>query len=353
MKNVNIYITGLGFYTPLGLGKNANLDRLRSGLSGNVTLPGVKFDDYVKWSEPFKPTEFSQVFILACQDAFFDAKLNGEENTDKIGCIMESEVGTADCVDDYLTQLLIKKKGIISPMLFTKTVSNTALGDFSRYFKLRGPSSMMLSESSVNYAFDLILHRMTDIVICGAIDIKTSEEELMEHTPEANYQRVHGSGCVAVVLESEESMRKRGVVPYAQLSFSSEKFDFQHTDSDCNLNLQLTEATIRKDLELREDDVMLHVCSTRESLNQTTQLQNLWADKPIHDVDICYPKDFTFDMLYGSTMFELAVASLSVSFGEFYRVGQRVKYEAFTKAFVSSKREGGMNSYFLLNKITE
>lgn len=77
MKNVNIYITGLGFYTPLGLGKNANLDRLRSGLSGNVTLPGVKFDDYVKWSEPFKPTEFSQVFILACQDAFFDAKLNG------------------------------------------------------------------------------------------------------------------------------------------------------------------------------------------------------------------------------------------------------------------------------------
>lgn len=40
MKNVNIYITGLGFYTPLGLGKNANLDRLRSGLSGNVTLPG-------------------------------------------------------------------------------------------------------------------------------------------------------------------------------------------------------------------------------------------------------------------------------------------------------------------------
>ncbi len=85
MKNVNIYITGLGFYTPLGLGKNANLDRLRSGLSGNVTLPGVKFDDYVKWSEPFKPTEFSQVFILASRCLFrCQAKRRREHRQDRV-----------------------------------------------------------------------------------------------------------------------------------------------------------------------------------------------------------------------------------------------------------------------------
>ena len=45
------------------------------------------------------------------------------------GCIMETCLGPSESVNDYMKDLLLLRKGIISPMKFTHTVSNTALGD--------------------------------------------------------------------------------------------------------------------------------------------------------------------------------------------------------------------------------
>ena len=120
----NIYITGLGFYTPLGYGQKETLKRLRNGESGLKVkslwdgiepcligeLPDVSFDEHIDWKEPFRPTPYSQILILSCYDAVMDALIN--ENDIKLtGCIMETCLGPSENVNEYMKDLLLIKKG--------------------------------------------------------------------------------------------------------------------------------------------------------------------------------------------------------------------------------------------------
>ena len=105
----NIYITGLGLYTPLGYGKDDTLKKLRQGESGLKVkslwegippcligeLPEVSFDQYIDWKEPFRPTPYSQLFILGCLDAIKDAQI-AEKDLESTGCIMETCLGPSE-----------------------------------------------------------------------------------------------------------------------------------------------------------------------------------------------------------------------------------------------------------------
>ena len=324
----NIYITGLGLYTPLGYGKDDTLKKLRQGESGLKVkslwegippcligeLPEVSFDQYIDWKEPFRPTPYSQLFILGCLDAIKDAQI-AEKDLESTGCIMETCLGPSESVNDYMKELLFKRKGIISPMKFTRTVSNTALGDVSRYFKLKGPSCILLMESSVSYAYDLIKLGMADIIICSAIDVVTQEVILLKgHDGKLLYNahdidKIHedtnhgfgawASGCCAVVLESEESLQRRGTKAYARLVSCQERLE---GDS---------------------------VCAPPQITNDY--------------------KQFSGNMFYASTLFGLAVASLSIKNGELYHVGEKSHKVKSQEVEVYSKRDGDMSSLFIID----
>ena len=328
----NIYITGLGFYTPLGYGQKETLKRLRNGESGLKVkslwdgiepcligeLPDVSFDEHIDWKEPFRLTPYSQILILSCYDAVMDALIN--ENDIKLtGCIMETCLGPSENVNEYMKDLLLIKKGIISPMKFTRTVSNTALGDVSRYFKLKGPSCILLTESSVSYAYDLIRLGMADIVICSAIDLVTKEVILLKGHDgkllysEEDISRIHensdndvdawASGCCTVILESEESMKRRGVSAYARLVSCQEKFG--------------------------------------KNENHQTDEPRLTTNNY---------KKFCGNMFYANTIFELAIACLSLKNGESYHVGEKSHKVDCVSALVSSERDGDMNTLFIIEK---
>jgi 3-oxoacyl-(acyl-carrier-protein) synthase len=324
----NIYITGLGFFTPLGYGKEETLTKLRNGESGLKVkslwdgiqpcligdLPDVPFDEHIDWKELFRPTLYSQILILSCYDAIKDAKID-DDYIESTGCVMETCLGPSESVNEYMKDLLLIKKGLISPMKFTRTVSNTALGDVSRYFKLKGPSCILLTESSVSYAHDLIRLGMADIVICSAVDMVTKEvvmlkghdgellytEENVERMQDSGSSNVDAwaSGCCTVILESEESMKRRGVSAYARLASCQEKFGVDATNDS----------------------------------------------RPAANTD----RRFCGNMLYASTVFELAVACLSLKYGESYHVGEKSHKEYHDEVVVSSERDGGMNSLFIID----
>lgn len=325
----NIYITGLGFYTPLGYGKEETLRNLRNGESGLKVkslwdgiapcligeLPDVSFDEYIEWKEPFRPTPYSQVFILSCYDAIKDAEI-GDNDIESTGCIMETCLGPSESVNEYMKELLFIKRGIISPMKFTRTVSNTALGDASRYFKLKGPSSILLTESSVSYAYDLISLGMADIVICSAVDMVTKEVVMLKgHDGKLLYSKqdinkikgdsidgvdAWASGCCTVILESEESKKRRGVSAYARLASCQETFG---------------------------NNEISHVKPATNNY-----------------------KRFSGNMFYASTIFELATACLSLKNGESYNVGEKSHKDDHEEAVISSERDGGMRSMFIIDK---
>jgi 3-oxoacyl-(acyl-carrier-protein) synthase len=334
MKTQDVYITGVGFYTPLGYGKDKTLYMLRNGKSGLKnqklsdnqksyfmgTLPDINFDEYINWKEAFRPTQYSQRFILGCLDAITDAQLQ-KEHLQQVGCIMETDLGPSESVDDYLRLLLTMRKGIISPMKFTYTVSNTALGDASRYFQLKGPSSILLTESSVSYAYDLIREGEADIIVCCAIDVLTTEViRYKEHNgilhnsaldikvqalDFADRYDAWSSGCCAVVLESGMSIARRKVRPYVQLVEC-----FEHP----------TEYTPK----IKGEETMIK----RNCL-----------------------KSFTGDMFYASTLFGIAANSLALYYDEAYQVGENCYKTSCQTAIINSLRDGNINSKFIIKKI--
>lgn len=141
--------------------------------------------------------------------------------------VIDTSMGSASSVEQYLQDLYQRGLSKISPMKFTKTVTNTAIGDISRLFKLNGPSSLLLNECSLCYGIDLVRKGVIDTVICGAIDHYTdyyvlseqesycliderySLEEAISKT-ERIEQKILGEGACFIVIETEESIEKEG-----------------------------------------------------------------------------------------------------------------------------------------------
>ena len=156
---------------------------------------------------------------------------------------------------------------------------------------------------------------MADIIICSAIDVVTQEVILLkDHDGKLLYNahdidKIHedtnhgfdawASGCCAVVLESEESLQRRGTKAYARLVSCQERLE---GDS---------------------------VCAPPQITNDY--------------------KQFSGNMFYASTLFGLAVASLSIKNGESYHVGEKSHKVKSQEVEGYSKRDGDMSSLFIID----
>lgn len=186
MSNKKIFISGLGVYSAAGYGIEQTWKNILNGQSGikrkqNWNNPEIKdhyyglpqplsFKEEIKWQEMFLPTRYSLLGMYACKKAIEDAGINLKTEGNDIGMVIDTSMGSASSVEEYLLDLYQRGLSKISPMKFTKTVTNTAIGDISRLFKLNGPSSLLLNECSVCYGIDLIRKGIINLVICGAID---------------------------------------------------------------------------------------------------------------------------------------------------------------------------------------
>ena len=194
MENTKVFITGLGSLSALGYGaeetwenlknqkkiskkENWDNDKIKPQYFGEVAE--IDFENEINWTDRFSPKKYSKLGILACKKAIEDAEINAESNQD-IGLIIETSLGATESVEDYLYDLFLKGIAKVSPIKFTKTVANTVLGDVSRTFSLKGPSSLIFNESSISYGFDLIKKGVADIIICGGVDHYSSFRILSE-----------------------------------------------------------------------------------------------------------------------------------------------------------------------------
>ena len=134
------------------------------------STPNLSFKEEIEWRESFIPLTYSKLAIYACKKAIEDAKLNLKDADNEIGMVITTSFGSAEAVEEYLFDLYQRGISKISPIKFTRTVSNSALGDVSRFFKLNGPSSLLFNENSIGYGIDLIENEHADIVICGGVD---------------------------------------------------------------------------------------------------------------------------------------------------------------------------------------
>jgi len=258
-KQQRVVITGLGVVSGLGTNASSYYDKLREGESGNVIrenwsepelareyfFPCPEFnikESFVGLKAPF-PLRYSQLAMMGCLKAVEDANIAELEiPRERVGMILSTTFAANGAVDAYLRKLYSAGPRKASPFTFTKTVVNCALGDITRYFKFRGPSSILLGENSVCYGLDLLRDDEADIMVCGGFDevrdiyvLSYRDGEVLPEPSVNNGQSAHeqlraclledpqsgktvlGEGSAFVVLEKLEHALARGAKIYAEV----------------------------------------------------------------------------------------------------------------------------------------
>ncbi|MEL7162539.1 MAG: beta-ketoacyl synthase N-terminal-like domain-containing protein [Bacteroidota bacterium] len=273
-----VVITGLGIVSSLGQDAQEHYDKLRRGNSGNTirrdwSEPEMALEYYFPCPEfdikgafpglkpPF-PLRYSQLAMMGCLKAVRDAGIEDLDlPRDRVGMILNTTFAANEAVDAYLRKLYGQGPRKASPFTFTKTVVNCALGDITRYFKFRGPSSILLGENSVCYGLDLLRDDEAEIMICGGFDElrdvnvlsyreggvlptpntegpAAAHENLVDHLQRemTNDQTVVGEGSAFVVLEKLEHALARGAKIYAEVKNYATVRDAACEDWVCQRN---------------------------------------------------------------------------------------------------------------------
>jgi 3-oxoacyl-[acyl-carrier-protein] synthase II len=160
-----VVITGLGTVNPLALNVPDYWRALLAGKSGIAPITGfdttafkVTFGGEVKGFDPEpvldprtarKYDRFAQFAVVATAEAIKDSGLDlGEENPFRCGCILGSGIGGMAEFEDGAKTLLERGPGRLGPFMIPKIIVNSASGNISIKFGLRGPNTTVATACS-------------------------------------------------------------------------------------------------------------------------------------------------------------------------------------------------------------
>lgn len=270
MELKRVVVTGMGALTPLGNNPHDYWEALVNGVSGAnmITLfDATKFrtrfacevknfqpTDFLDKKEARKIDRFTQLALVASDQAVFDAKINtGEFNPDRVGVIFGSGIGG---LITFQNEVMDFAKGDgtprFNPFFIPKMILDIAAGQISMRHGFRGPNFAVVSAcaSSTNAiidAFNYIRLGKGDIILTGGSEAVVSEagvggfnamKALSERNDEYKtasrpYDKdrdgfVMGEGAGVLVLEELENAKQRGANIYCEIAGGGATADAFH-----------------------------------------------------------------------------------------------------------------------------
>jgi 3-oxoacyl-[acyl-carrier-protein] synthase II len=269
------FITGIGVVTPVGVGREQFWSSLLSNESGagpitlfdpedfevKIAAECVDFDavSFMDRKLAARTDRFAQMALASAKLALEDASawdaLNDEP--ERVGLILGSGIGGVTSMET--TQATIDSKGParVNPFSVTKIMPNSAAAHVGIQLGVQGPSitgalACTCGTDMVGLGFDLIRRGDADLVICGASEatitpvivagfIAMRAMSRRNDDPEGAcrpYDEDHngfliGEGSAVMILESAESVERRGTEPYAKLTGIGRTTDaYNLTDPD-------------------------------------------------------------------------------------------------------------------------
>ena len=269
------YITGIGVVTPVGVGRKRFWSSLLANESGagpitlfdpegfevRIAAECTDFDpnDFMDRKVAARTDRFAQMGLasskLALEDAgAWDALNNRPE---RVGLILGSGIGGVMSMET--TQATIDSRGParVNPFSVTKIMPNSAAAHIAIQLGVQGPSSTgalacTCGTDMMGLGYDLIRRGDADVVLCGASEatitpvivagfIAMRAMSRRNDDPEGAcrpYDADHsgfliGEGSAVVILESAESVERRGAEPYAKITGVGRTTDaYNLTDPD-------------------------------------------------------------------------------------------------------------------------
>lgn len=269
MSKRRVVVTGIGTINPLANNVENSWSNLISGKSGidNITsfdttnLP-VKFagevkdfdaNDYMGKQHARKLDRSAHLSIFATEQALLDAGLDTESRLgDEVGIVLGTGIGGIGATEDAVRIYETRGPSRINPLAITQLMPNSSTGQVAIRFGIEGPSltittACAASANSVGEAKNLIERGVVDTVIAGGTEsgttpmtigafaqiraLSTNNETPKEACRPFDKNRdgfVMAEGSTILVLENEETAKKRGAKIYGYVDGYGSTTDAYH-----------------------------------------------------------------------------------------------------------------------------
>jgi len=254
------YVTGVGMVTPVGIGREAFWGALMRAESGvgpitafdtdgfevKIAAECSDFDpkDFMERKMVPRTDRFGQLALAASRLALDDAGAHGEleRNSERVGLVIGTGVGGASSMEATQRTIDEKGPGRVNPFAVTKIMPNAAAAHVGIHLGVHGPSTAgalacTCGTDMVALGHDMIRRGDADLVICGASEavitpvivagfIAMRAMSRNNDDPKGAcrpYDKDHsgfviGEGAGVLILESRESVERRGATPYAKIT---------------------------------------------------------------------------------------------------------------------------------------
>ena len=255
-----VYVSGRGLVTPLGYGKAVNTKALREGKSGLVFMPKWQEEGIVSCVAGIVDVEAESKYldrkrkrfmahnsimaVLAVEEALAEANLTPEYVAGKRIAVISGVAGTCyremfEATNHYVETRAMRK---VNPCIVPRVMPSSAVSNLSLIFGFKG-EAYDISAACASSAHAAILGSrmiqagMYDIVVCGGAEqtdwiqalgftaIRALAKNFNDCPEKASRPFaadrdgfVLAEGAGFMVLESENSLKDRGVTALAEIS---------------------------------------------------------------------------------------------------------------------------------------
>jgi len=268
-NNRRVYVTGIGVISPLGLDTESTWASVSEGKSGIDLITAfdtesfdTKFAAEVKGFDPEvyldrkgarRMDRFAQFAAAAAQEACRQAQLNPREiDPYKVGVIIGSGIGGIITLSQQFEVLSERGPKRVSPFLIPMMLADMASAQVSMVTGAMGANYCTVSSCSsgadaLGQGWEMIVRGQEDIVLAGGSEapiypvavagfnalraLSRFNGDPKRASRPFDLQRdgfVMGEGSAVLVLESGDSLERRGVSPLAELKGYAATSDAHH-----------------------------------------------------------------------------------------------------------------------------
>jgi 3-oxoacyl-[acyl-carrier-protein] synthase II len=357
---MKVYITGMGAVSPIGMNAEESFEAAAAGVSG-ISRP-ESFDaeltqifaagqvknftpePYVSKREAKRMARFTQMAIVAAVQAWEQSGMqNSGFDAERVGVVLGSGMGGLDVICEQYEELRTNGPRSVSSLFIPKAIINTTGGLIAIRLGLYGPCYSIVTACSsgadaIGQAYYAVREGRSDAILVGGAESVMTElavqgfhqmGALSESTDPARASIpfdkdrqgfVIGEGAAFLLLESEESVRRRGAKTLGELAGYAQTCDAHHVTAPQPEGIQAARAMTlaMKDAGITKEQVgYINAHGTSTPLNDACESAAIETCFGEHasQLKVSSTKSMTGHMLGAAGAFEAVLSLYALNVG--------------------------------------
>ena len=357
---MNVYITGIGAVSPLGLTARESFSAAAAGKNGisapelfsaeqtQIFAAGQVKDftpePYINKREAKRMARFTQMAIVAAAQAWEESGLQEAGfDPDRVGVALGSGMGGLDVICEQHEELRSNGPRSVSSFFIPKTIINTTAGLIAIRYGLTGACYSIVTAcasgaDAIGHAYYAVREGRADAMLVGGAESVMNElavqgfHQMGALTESADINRasipfdrersgfVMGEGAAFLLLESEASVKKRGAKPLGILAGYAQTCDAHHITAPQPEGKQAARAMAEaiRDAGITKEQIgYINAHGTSTPLNDATESAAIESCFGEHakELLVSSTKSMTGHMLGAAGAFEAVLSLLALNEG--------------------------------------